>query len=189
MNNFKINEHVLEAYVQKEDTLQAIALRFNCTVCHRYLFKFYNSIVNASFNTLFFIYFFSQVAELKRLNKIEKEYEIHARKTIKVPITPHTLLLEHIPIPAVHNQLLSSPNNSITPSSSDHRLDVTAIENSNDTDSSKLLSSNSVGQTNFIIGEQTINDIILNTEISRNNYVDNDEFNVKGIHIHLLYNH
>lgn len=107
------------------------------------------------------------MAELKRLNKIEKEYEIHARNTIKVPITPHTLLLEHIP--AVHSSGSSNfpssipPENAITPSSSDHRLDITAN-----------FDSNSIYSTS----EQTINDIILNTEITRNNYVD--EFNVKG---------
>lgn len=127
------------------------------------------------------------------MNKIEKEYEIHARKTIKVPITPHTLLLEHIPTPSdIHNNkssVLPQHHNSITPSSSDHKLNNTAIMNSNDIDSSQLLTSSSsvpVCRNNFIVAEQTINDIILNTEITRNNFVDNNEFNVKGIHHQLV---
>jgi hypothetical protein len=42
------------------------------------------------------------------LNKIDKDNEIYARKHIKVPLTPHTLLLEALP--TVHKSGNSSPN-------------------------------------------------------------------------------
>ncbi|XP_055311042.1 lysM and putative peptidoglycan-binding domain-containing protein 4 [Sitodiplosis mosellana] len=77
-------ENVLEAQIQPGDTLQAIALRYNCTI-----------------------------SDLKRLNKIEKEIEIHARKTIKVPVNAHTILLHTTnfdELPTVHKSGQNSPN-------------------------------------------------------------------------------
>lgn len=77
-------ENTLEAQIQPGDTLQAIALRYNCTI-----------------------------SDLKRLNKIEKEIEIHARKTIKVPINAHTILLNTAnfdELPIVHKSGQSSPH-------------------------------------------------------------------------------
>ncbi|XP_031629637.1 uncharacterized protein LOC116344912 [Contarinia nasturtii] len=77
-------ENVLEAQIQPGDTLQAIALRYNCTI-----------------------------SDLKRLNKIEKEIEIHARKTIKVPVNAHTILLQTTnfdELPIVHKSGQSSPH-------------------------------------------------------------------------------
>lgn len=50
---------------------------------------------------------------MKRLNKIEKEIEIHARKTIKVPINAHTILLNTAnfdELPIVHKSGQSSPH-------------------------------------------------------------------------------
>lgn len=50
---------------------------------------------------------------MKRLNKIEKEIEIHARKTIKVPVNAHTILLNTTNsdvLPIVHKSGQSSPN-------------------------------------------------------------------------------
>ncbi|XP_037044874.1 lysM and putative peptidoglycan-binding domain-containing protein 3 [Bradysia coprophila] len=117
-NNFNI----LEAQIQEGDTLQAIALRFNCTV-----------------------------AELKRLNKIEKEYEIHARKIIKVPVTPHSLLLENQPL--VHRSGQSSPKHG---------------QNNKENVANENLLSAAVSLST----EPSINDIILNTPIASNHYED-----------------
>ncbi|XP_059614435.1 uncharacterized protein LOC132260385 [Phlebotomus argentipes] len=58
----------LEAQVLENDTLQAIALRFNCPL-----------------------------SELKRLNKIERDNEIFARSVLRIPVTAHTVLLETLP--------------------------------------------------------------------------------------------
>ncbi|XP_034835321.1 lysM and putative peptidoglycan-binding domain-containing protein 3 isoform X2 [Maniola hyperantus] len=64
----KPQDHFIEAQVQEGDTLQAIALRFHCSI-----------------------------SELKRINHIHKDNEIFARRTIKVPVTPYSVLTEIIP--------------------------------------------------------------------------------------------
>lgn len=51
--------------------------------------------------------FCQQVADIKRLNKIDKDNEIYARKIIKIPVTVHSVLLETLPI--VHKSGNSSP--------------------------------------------------------------------------------
>ena len=61
-------EQTLEAEILENDTLASIALRFNCTV-----------------------------ADIKRLNKIEKDNEIFAFKVLKVPLTAHNILLDTLP--------------------------------------------------------------------------------------------
>jgi len=71
-------EPTMEAEVMDGDTLASLALRFDCTV-----------------------------ADLKRLNKIDKDFEIFARKTLRIPITAHNVLLDTLP--TVHK---SSGNNS-----------------------------------------------------------------------------
>lgn len=53
---------------------------------------------------------------MKRLNKIEKEIEIHARKTIKVPVNAHTILLHTTnfdELPIVHKSGQNSPHHPI----------------------------------------------------------------------------
>lgn len=65
----KPQDHFIEAQVQKGDTLQAIALRFYCSI-----------------------------SELKRINHIHKDNEIFARRTIKVPVTPYSVLTELVPV-------------------------------------------------------------------------------------------
>lgn len=52
-----------------------------------------------------------QISDIKRLNKIEKEIEIHARKTLKVPMNAHSLLLSTgtFELPAVHKSGQNSP--------------------------------------------------------------------------------
>uniref|UniRef100_A0A1A9VX37 LysM domain-containing protein n=1 Tax=Glossina austeni TaxID=7395 RepID=A0A1A9VX37_GLOAU len=71
-------DNSIEAKVEPGDTLQAIALRFHCSI-----------------------------ADIKRLNKIDKENEIHAHKVIKIPVTVHNVLLDNFPI--VHTSGNSSP--------------------------------------------------------------------------------
>nr|XP_021182163.2 lysM and putative peptidoglycan-binding domain-containing protein 3 [Helicoverpa armigera] len=68
LHRIKPQEHFIEAQVQEGDTLQAIALRFYCSI-----------------------------SELKRINHIHKDNEIFARRTIKVPVTPYSVLTELVP--------------------------------------------------------------------------------------------
>ncbi|KAL7298288.1 hypothetical protein TKK_0008639 [Trichogramma kaykai] len=58
---------VIIVQVQTDDTLQALALKYRCTV-----------------------------SELKRINKIHNDNEIHARQSIKVPVQPFSLLTETV---------------------------------------------------------------------------------------------
>lgn len=67
-NNTHRFENTIEAKVEMGDTLQAIALRFHCTV-----------------------------ADIRKLNKIDKDNEIHARKVVKIPVTVHNVLLDNLP--------------------------------------------------------------------------------------------
>uniref|UniRef100_A0A182PF55 LysM domain-containing protein n=1 Tax=Anopheles epiroticus TaxID=199890 RepID=A0A182PF55_9DIPT len=103
-------ERWLEAQILPGDTLQAIALRFNCSI-----------------------------PQLKKMNKIDKDNEIFARKVLRVPVTPHSILLETLP--RVHTSGNSSPKNitTIPPSVShvaaeakatlDEKLIVAAVSN------------------------------------------------------------
>ncbi|KAM3960322.1 lysM and putative peptidoglycan-binding domain-containing protein 3 [Aphomia sociella] len=68
LHKIRTQDHFIEAQVQEGDTLQAIALKFYCSV-----------------------------SELKRINQIHKDNEIYARRTIKVPVTPYSVLTERIP--------------------------------------------------------------------------------------------
>ncbi|KAG7202986.1 hypothetical protein KM043_010118 [Ampulex compressa] len=56
---------VINVQLKPDDTLQALALRYHCTI-----------------------------SELKRINKIHKENEIYARRNIKVPVQPFSILSE-----------------------------------------------------------------------------------------------
>ncbi|XP_031833503.1 lysM and putative peptidoglycan-binding domain-containing protein 3 [Nomia melanderi] len=58
---------VINVQLKSEDTLQALALRYRCTI-----------------------------SEIKRINKIHKENEIHARRFIKIPVQPFSLLTETV---------------------------------------------------------------------------------------------
>lgn len=59
---------VINIQIKPEDTLQALALRYRCTI-----------------------------SELKRINKIDKENEIYAKSYIKVPVQPFSILTETLP--------------------------------------------------------------------------------------------
>lgn len=85
-------ENTLEVKVQEGDTLQALALRFHCTV-----------------------------ADIKRLNKIDRENEIHAHRIIRIPVTVHNVLLGHSDadaFPAVHRSGNNSPRHNLEKESS-----------------------------------------------------------------------
>lgn len=58
---------VINVLVKPEDTLQALSLRYRCTI-----------------------------SELKRINRIHKENEIYARRSIKVPVQPFSILTENL---------------------------------------------------------------------------------------------
>ncbi|KAH8372623.1 hypothetical protein KR009_001281, partial [Drosophila setifemur] len=79
-------ENTLEVKVQEGDTLQALALRFHCSV-----------------------------ADIKRLNKIDRENEIHAHRVIRIPVTVHNVLLGNGPeaLPAVHRSGNNSPRHNL----------------------------------------------------------------------------
>ncbi|XP_075981697.1 lysM and putative peptidoglycan-binding domain-containing protein 3 [Anticarsia gemmatalis] len=85
LHRIKPQDHFIEAQVQEGDTLQAIALRFYCSL-----------------------------SELKRINHIHKDNEIFARRTIKVPVTPYSVLTELIPTQPPEPTPSTSTNNSNT---------------------------------------------------------------------------
>lgn len=126
-------ENVLEAQIQSGDTLQAIALRYNCTVgiplfFFLYLYSIGMKVISIFINNGFR---FSQISDIKRLNKIEKESEIHARNTLKVPMNAHTLLLSTGDIdalPIVHKSGQSSPKH-VHPNSDDSSISNTSHNN------------------------------------------------------------
>lgn len=90
------------------------------------------------------------------MNKIEKEIEIHARKTLKVPVNAHTILLNTTNsdvLPIVHKSGQSSPNHGgdIYSSSKDiHSITDTSQQLSNSILDEKLLvASVSLASNNF----------------------------------------
>lgn len=145
-------ENQILAQIQEGDTLQAICLRYNCSL-----------------------------AELKRLNKIEKEIEIHARSTIRIPVTPYTVLLDSMP--GVHSSGNSSPKHAATAPSNQQML-----ENNPVLDEKLLIAS--VSNASSAAGTQgtSINDIILESKItpSVQPYHDTGVPSPMGAHVPLL---
>ncbi|VVD03490.1 lysM and putative peptidoglycan-binding domain-containing protein 3-like [Leptidea sinapis] len=92
LHRIKPQDHFIEAQVQVGDTLQAIALRFHCSI-----------------------------SELKRINHIHKDNEIFARRTIKIPVTPYSVLTELIPIQ--QETVPTSSNNARTTLTMDNPLE------------------------------------------------------------------
>ncbi|XP_078034844.1 uncharacterized protein LOC144468912 [Augochlora pura] len=70
---------VINVQLKPEDTLQALAVRCRCTI-----------------------------SELKRINKIHRENEIHARRFIKVPVQPFSLLTETLGENQIEQAITSS---------------------------------------------------------------------------------
>lgn len=123
-------ENTIEAQVQVGDTLQALALRFHCSV-----------------------------ADIKRLNKIDKDNEIHARKVVKIPVTVHSVLLETLP--AVHKSGNNSPKR---PQASETNGARSSLEDSILSEKLLVASVNSAGES--------INDIILKSSVRNNAFKD-----------------
>lgn len=113
-------QQTIEAQIQKNDTLQALALRYHCTI-----------------------------AELKRINKIDKENEIYARTVLHVPVNAFTLLL-----PEMSEHLTIADNNAAIVDNTFHNnLTPITLKGQRENDTS-------------------INDIILNTKLKSNRYTD-----------------
>ncbi|KAL7045974.1 hypothetical protein ACKWTF_002418 [Chironomus riparius] len=72
------HEQTLQAEVLENDTIHSIAIRNNCSV-----------------------------SDIKKLNKIHQDNEIHAFKTIKVPLSPHNILVDTLP--RIHKSGHNSP--------------------------------------------------------------------------------
>lgn len=128
-NNSKF-ENTIEAQVQDGDTLQALALRFHCSV-----------------------------ADIKRLNKIDKDNEIFARKVVKIPVTVHSVLLETLP--TVHKSGNNSPKH---PQSIEKNGARSSLEDAILSEKLLVASVNSAGET--------INDIILKSSVRNTTYSD-----------------
>lgn len=119
----------------------------------------------------------AQVADIKRLNKIERDYEIHAHKTLQVPLTADNILADHLSTVA--------EDGSSVPATNYHGGDPAAQRNelllaTLDAQAAAAASA----ETGEVSSEPTINDIILNTKIEPNlpysDHQDGDE-SVLGI--------
>lgn len=104
-----------------------------------------------------------QVADIKRLNKIERDYEIHAHKTLRVPLTADNILADHLPLSG--DPMPSTSHNSHHPTVGDNVL--AALD-------SQTMSASAPPAVKFISTEPSINEIILNTTIVSNQYTDVD---------------
>lgn len=116
-----------------------------------------------------------QLAELKRINKIEKEIEIHARSTLRIPITPFTVLLDTLP--TVHSSGNSSPKHAATAPSA-HSLTNNPI-----LDEKLMIASvsNAAGPSTTTT-TTTINDIILESKISPSAVPEYHDLRPKDLH-------
>lgn len=138
--------------------------------------------------TSFFL--IQQISDIKRLNKIEREVEIHARKTIKVPANAHSLLLNtQDELPVVHTSGQNSPkfaNNNIDASHSS-----LLANNKSKLDEKLLVASVSLATSagSSTIQAGSINDIILNSAITRKEHnIDGVDFDdaLDGEHARLI---
>lgn len=99
------------------------------------------------------------------MNKIEKEVEIHARKTIKVPANAYSILLNTSDdLPTVHTSGQSSPK------SVNHHGSISAHHNpllaGNGLDEKLLVASVTMATPNSASSGNSINDIILNSAMA-----------------------
>jgi len=135
----------LEAEVLPGDTIVSVSLRFNCTI-----------------------------ADIKRLNKIDKDSEIYAFKVLKVPLTAHNILLDTLP--KVHK----SGQNSPTSGSSTSKEKVSASDVSKEKLEEKLLVasvSNAVLTTSGNAADRSVNTLESSVEdLSAEPLLDNTQF-------------
>lgn len=94
------NDQCVEAEIQPDETLASVALKVNHFVLGS------NSYVWPSF--VVFQYNIP-VAELKRVNRLLNEKDFYARKTIRIPVKPASLLTEILP--ASDQTILESNHN------------------------------------------------------------------------------
>lgn len=124
------------------------------------------------------------------MNKIEKEIEIHARKTIKVPTNAHSLLLNtQDELPSVHTSGQNSPK--IVNNNTDELHNPLFANNKSKLDEKLLVASVSLatpaGSSTLVSG--SINDIILNSAITRKEHnIDGVDFDdaLDGEHARLI---
>lgn len=107
------------------------------------------------------------MADIKRLNKIERDFEIHAHKTLQVPLTADNILADH---------LSATSADALLPTATDQLLATLETQAANLHPSSPPSSSG-----NAISSEPSINDIILNTRIERNPYTEHDGGDEAGL--------
>lgn len=141
----KPQDHFIEAQVQEGDTLQAIALRFHCSI-----------------------------SELKRINHIHKDNEIFARRTIKVPVTPYSVLTELVPLQPVEPVPSTSSQNST--SLTMNNLLLNPVENKS-SQQYNLTNSTEKKEDDFAID---CNEVVLNSTLTPSvipyTDTDNNEF-------------
>lgn len=105
-----------------------------------------------------------QVAEIKRLNKIERDFEIHAHKTLQVPLTADNILADHL--------LLSGDPTTSTGDTHHQNHSQTAADNLLTDLASQSSTASARPAASFLNTEPSINEIILNTTIISNQYTD-----------------
>ncbi|XP_029169297.1 lysM and putative peptidoglycan-binding domain-containing protein 3 [Nylanderia fulva] len=97
---------VINVQIKPDDTLQALALRYRCTI-----------------------------SELKHINKIDKENEIYAKPYIKVPVQPFSILTETLPENQDKNVITSTQSQEKFPARKEEQLidfdTVSTTESSN----------------------------------------------------------
>lgn len=121
-------EPTMEAEVLEGETLASLAIRFNVSV-----------------------------ADVKRLNKIDKDNEIFARKTLRIPITPHNILLDTSSLPSVHKSGTNSPKHMPQSQNGATALDPQLNE--------KLIVAS-------VANSEYVNDVILNSRVTLQAYTD-----------------
>ncbi|XP_054737612.1 lysM and putative peptidoglycan-binding domain-containing protein 4 [Anastrepha obliqua] len=136
--------NTIEAKVEVGDTLQALALRFHCSV-----------------------------VDIKRLNKIDKDNEIYARKVVKIPVTPHSVLLETLPI--VHKSGSNSPTQA-EHDSLETTIMKNPLEDAKIVLGEKLIVASVNSSSSSNQGIVDINNTILNSKLTRKEsaYTDNE---------------
>ncbi|XP_020297775.1 lysM and putative peptidoglycan-binding domain-containing protein 3 isoform X2 [Pseudomyrmex gracilis] len=100
---------VINVQVSPEDTLQALALRYRCTI-----------------------------SELKRINKIDKENEIYAKPYIKVPVQPFSLLTEALSEKQGYTVISSAQCGQASAESDEQLIDLSTASKSTETPAKEI---------------------------------------------------
>lgn len=118
------------------------------------------------------------MADIKRLNKIERDYEIHAHKTLQVPLTAENVLADHL----LSADTTQSAVGAAAKTPADSLRDVLNAQaeqhQASTSTSTTAMPPLTATTTNFAAGGSrgpSINEIILNTKIQPNQYMDATE--------------